>query len=511
MKEISQKEKIKIYMLCCLVAFLILSICSKCSFLYPLNNWGDAGCYYVQGRGILVGLVPYRDMAEQKGPAIFFVYALGELVSKSSFIGIFIIEIICAATFLFFSIRIAGLFYSVKSYELGIAAILAASVYGSYVNRHGGGPEEMSLALFSFMLYLAVRYISKDLLPSVKEMIFLGIYAGLLFWTKYTLCALYIALLLIMLVHSIIRHEMSSFWKKIIYFVLGCIIISFPIIFFFAINGSLMDLFMDYFYNNIFLYRKNDTIYMGFWGNMKLALSLLLKARNAFSLILIILGSVWMLMQKKYELFIGLLASFLFAFIILNSGIAQKYSNLPLFVFCGLGFCPIIGLLNTKKLTGNFLINIIIVVCAMIGAYVFCLHTHDLLKKKSEMPQYAFSSEMKSYGIDNYSMLYYGVLDEGYYFADGQMPKWRAFVQLNQGGSELKNLQNGYINKQEPDFIISEKMLCDSSDYDIVAASYEGNAEKEVVSFDDFGYEMIDEKSFYYEEYNHVVRLYKRK
>ena len=43
-------------------AFSVLAVCSKSSFLYPMNDWVDVNCYFTVGRGILRGLVPYRDV-----------------------------------------------------------------------------------------------------------------------------------------------------------------------------------------------------------------------------------------------------------------------------------------------------------------------------------------------------------------------------------------------------------------------------------------------------------------
>ncbi|WP_044913649.1 glycosyltransferase family 39 protein [Butyrivibrio sp. WCE2006] len=504
-----RNEKILLLLGCFFVAFLIISICSKSSFLYPLNNWGDAGCYYVEGRGILEGMVPYRDLAEQKGPGIFFVYALGLLASKTSFIGIFLIEVICATYFLYYSIKTVSVFYDTKGYELIMAALLSAAVYASYVNRHGGGPEEMSLAPFSFMLFLAVRYVIGDLLPSAKQMIILGIGAGLIFWTKYTLCAIYIALLLFMMIHSLIRKESTRFWRQIFFFIIGCIIISIPILVFFVAHGALNDLFTQYFYNNIFLYRTNERMNQGIYANLIRGVKYLFKLRNVFSVGLIFFGFLWMIIKKKYNLFIGLGASFLFSFFVLNAGTVQRYGNFPLFIFCTFGFLPILDVLTKKGIKCNFVINFLIIVSSTLIAYKVCLHTHDILKSKEDMPQYTFAYEMESYNIKDYKMLYYGELDAGFYFASMKMPTWRAYAQLNQGGSELRDAQNAYVNNLEPDFIISEKILCDSTEYDKIVAEYDGK--NQIVEFDNFGYELIDKKTFYYEEFNHVVMLYKKK
>ena len=75
-----------------LVAFAVLTVCSKNSFLYPMNDWVDVNCFFTVGRGITHGLVPYRDLYDQKGPLLYFVYALAALVSEHGFLGVFVIE-----------------------------------------------------------------------------------------------------------------------------------------------------------------------------------------------------------------------------------------------------------------------------------------------------------------------------------------------------------------------------------------------------------------------------------
>ena len=72
-----------------LVSFAVLLICSKNSFLYPLNDWVDVNCFFTVGRGITHGMVPYLDLYDQKGPILYFVYALAALISESSFLGVF--------------------------------------------------------------------------------------------------------------------------------------------------------------------------------------------------------------------------------------------------------------------------------------------------------------------------------------------------------------------------------------------------------------------------------------
>ena len=90
-----------------LLSVAMLLVCSKNSPLYPMNDWVDVNCFFTIGRGIRHGLVPYLDLYEQKGPLLYAVYALAAWISETGFIGVFIVETVCFATYLYFSGRTA--------------------------------------------------------------------------------------------------------------------------------------------------------------------------------------------------------------------------------------------------------------------------------------------------------------------------------------------------------------------------------------------------------------------
>ncbi|MBQ6587550.1 MAG: glycosyltransferase family 39 protein [Butyrivibrio sp.] len=508
MKNTKDSYTVLVYTIlkCLLAAFVIIAICSKSSFLYPLNNWGDANIYFNVGRGILHGKVPYRDMIDQKGPIIFFVYALGELVSETSFIGIYIIEAVCATIFAFFALKTVSLFYDTKSYELSLAFMMAAIVYSCFSNRHGGGPEEMSVCIFGYLLYLLARYLEQDVFPNTIETVFLGLGAGMLFWTKYNLCAIFISSFVFVIIHAIKRNELQLVWKAFALVLLGVILVTIPIVGYFAANDSITIFFKTYFYDNIFLYRSEK----GLWVNLLLGLNSLVQKRNALTLAMLILGLGWMIKNKRYMLLTYFVVSFVFSFVIFNAGYPQKYSNLPLFAFCVFGVLPLFERLEKKNIQLKLIHSVCSVVLFSVLAYVSCIHSYDILRPKSETVQYVFADEIKKSGIEDYSVLYYGHLDEGFYVAANYLPEYRAYVMTNQVGDEFKDLQNSYINNREPDFIITRLRLCDSKDYNEYIEKLPEKKVKEVVAFDDFGYELVDEGSFYFEEYDIVARLYKK-
>ena len=96
----------KIILFCFALSALFLLICTKSSFLYPINDWNDSNCFFTVGKGMMQGKVPYRDLFEQKGPLLYFIHGLASLISFDSFLGVFFFEILSFGIFLWFSYRI---------------------------------------------------------------------------------------------------------------------------------------------------------------------------------------------------------------------------------------------------------------------------------------------------------------------------------------------------------------------------------------------------------------------
>ena len=138
------KRRLVIYSF--LIAFVTLAICSKSSFLYPFNDWVDSNCYFTVGKGMMQGKVVYRDLFEQKGVLLYFLHGLAYLVSHTTFIGVYVIEVIAGTAYLYYSAKTAALFVNEK-WIYFIIPVLAALVYSSKYFAHGDSAEELCLPL----------------------------------------------------------------------------------------------------------------------------------------------------------------------------------------------------------------------------------------------------------------------------------------------------------------------------------------------------------------------------
>ena len=497
---------------CFLASFALITICSKSSFIYPMNDWGDVNCYFILGKGMLHGLVPYRDFIEQKGLVIYALYSIAALISDTSFIGVYFIEILSMALFLYISLKIVGLFFDADKYALPIVFWMAGSVAVSSAFCHGGSPEELMLSLFAYGIYLGIKYFEKNELPGKGGMFVFGLAAGLIFFTKYTLCIIYISVIVFMIFKAVKNKQTGQLFGQSLFFVLGCVTVTIPVVVYLLCNNALGDFAYDYFYENIFNYTPDKTD-PGLLSNLKLygfRFLRLFKKKNMLFLIPAAIGEIWFIVRKKH--FIATFLFFTFAsfyYLVFVAMRPMRYYGLPLAVLGIFGLCAFFAFLSERNISLNAVLKVCVPVCMIVLAVFFTDNRYFMFKSKDLVPQYIFAKEMDSYGYSDYHMLYYGNLDRGYYFASGTLPNCKAFVQLNLLGDELTKIQNAHISERKCEFIVTESVLCDSKEYEYYRSKY-GDTE-DVVSFDDFGYELIDERGNYFEFMNYKVRLYKLK
>lgn len=112
-----KKKKFIIYSLIFLIGAIFITLISKNSFLFKFNDWWDANAFMTVGKGIWEGVVPYRDLFEQKGPYLYLIYAFASLISNKTFIGVYLLEVIAMFINLIFTRKIIKLYYKDEKYS----------------------------------------------------------------------------------------------------------------------------------------------------------------------------------------------------------------------------------------------------------------------------------------------------------------------------------------------------------------------------------------------------------
>lgn len=483
MKSFLQKWCFLLY--CFGISALLLLVCSKSSPLYPMNDWVDVNCFYTMGHSLLEGLVPYRDLYEQKGPVLYFIYALVALLSPDSFFGVYLLEVITFGLFLYYSGKIARLYLDTSLSVWLLVTVEAGLVLISRAFSHGASVEEMSLFMSAYGLYVALRALKEGRILSFREACLCGIFSGILLWVKYTMLGLYLGLaLFIILWYLGWGHGFRALLHTVGSFFAGLGVVSAVVFCYFLMNDALGDLFTVYFYNNIFLYAKDPATSR--LATIWQCLTLTLKNNHSYTL-LMIPGGLWALVQLRKDPRPLLLLLFCFGGLALGTywgGWAISYYGLVFAVFPVFGLIAIarvleklslFSLLGRGKLIHGLCTCLICVlmllVCLTNGRNLYLLGT-----PRESMPQYQFARIIRE--TEDPTLLNYGFLDGGFYFAADVVPNCRFFCILNVQAPDMWSTQRQYVSQGLIDYVVTrDKML---TDYSVDSSSYELVAQSEL-------------------------------
>ena len=133
----NEKKKVKLsvailfYLTLFLVSFVFLSVFSYYTSPFTTcDNGYDAAFFRLVGQGMTKGYLPYRDFFDMKGPFLFFIEYLGQILSYGR-TGIFLVQWIN----LFFSlVVISKLFelYQIRNRILQIGLMLSLAYIASF-------------------------------------------------------------------------------------------------------------------------------------------------------------------------------------------------------------------------------------------------------------------------------------------------------------------------------------------------------------------------------------------
>lgn len=384
MEQIAQRQNkigkrhvlLAVYLL--LAAFGILFIASRSSYLYPCNDWNDANSYFSVGKGMMNGKVPYRDIFDQKGPLLYFLYGLAYLVSNTTFTGVFLLELLLAAADLCAIYRILRLYMKSET-ALVLTPLPLALTFASYSFYYGGSAEEICLPFLLMGLYLILRYLHRDYpeKPMSRATLFIGgLLAGCVANIKFTVLGFFFAWMMcvalsyftgnaaqIFTEHSIgeacgssgkmvsfgmrFRMGLPAALKACGIFLLGMAVPFVPFLLYFAWHHALQDWYFGYVYINVFAYSNLNAEGPSLTERIYTLAKLLywVARKNLCTFLFIIPGTLFMLQKKArdgkrrfFSAFTVLMLCFFLFLGIYVGGSELPYYALPLSMFTVFGF-----------------------------------------------------------------------------------------------------------------------------------------------------------------------------
>jgi len=254
MKQTDYREPLFLF----LFAVLISTLFSTCSFLYPLNPWDDANVYMTIGNAMLSGRELYVDIFDHKGPVLYLMHEMAAMLSRNSFIGIYLVEILCSFVFMWYSLHTMRLFSSSKI-TLPFTCLIGWLVLTSDFFYYGDSVEEFSLPILAHCLYFMLCFARNRQAPLWWQSLIMGVGLGLIFWSKFNILFFYIGGAAALAFIAWKHQQFKEFRRTIRFVFFGFVLATIPVLAYFAAHGTVEALFDAYFMVNLFQYHGTAT------------------------------------------------------------------------------------------------------------------------------------------------------------------------------------------------------------------------------------------------------------
>lgn len=460
---------------CYLVAagFLLLFFATRSSFFYPCNDWNDANSYFSVGKALFNGKMPYRDVFDQKGMYLYFLYGLAYLVSHTTFAGVFLLEGILAAFDLFGICRILML-YVKRGTALVLSPLVLAVIVSSRSFYWGGSAEEVCFPFLVWGLYLALDYFKNRYPGEAMDTwrIFAGgLLAGMVANIKFTVLGFFFAWMMCVFFSFLVRKELIRGIKSCFIFLGGMALPFLPWVIYFAVNHGLYEWYWGYVYINVFVYSnlngEGPTLYERVYTLSKILYWVI--RTNIIYFIFIIPGMIWVIMGKNkkwLERFLPVALSFFLFLGIYVGGSELPYYALPLAVFTVLGFALAGRILewgigqifekSSSPASARAMWTLSALCTAVLSIGIIWTNSMNILhrlEKKEDIFLYKFKEIVEE--TPNPTLLNIGCLDAGLYTVCDIVPTCRWFQTQTLAIDVVEKEQERYIREGQTDYVLA--------------------------------------------------------
>lgn len=246
-----------------LYALLFCYYGSCLSSLYSIPMSYDPIIYGIVGNGWMEGLMPYRDLFDQKGPLIFLIYGISFLLFKSFWL-VFLLEWAAIFVSMVFSYKIAVLFISArKAFFISLLLVLLLCNFPYYGG--GGHPSEFLLPFQLASLYFLIRLRQGGGSAAVTGIVF-GLSMGIAILLKFNLAVFWFIPCIYVFILAWKKGKALHFSACLIS---ATAITVAPLLLYFHLNGILGDFYRGYFLFNVSYGGGGDSLGSIIWNYVK--------------------------------------------------------------------------------------------------------------------------------------------------------------------------------------------------------------------------------------------------
>lgn len=319
-------------------AVVVLLFISKDSYLHDMGNHYDSAWFLTCGRAWVNGLLPYADFSDSKDPLLWAIYAVGYVLNRHSYVGVFWLS--CAA----WAFTLVAAYKTARLYVCGASAYVAAlavALFGLFPVLHNETRcEDFALSFVSAALYAVCAQLQgggQRYYRSLVSIVF-GASVTATFMLKFNIAAMLVPLAL-----TFLWAVRGRRWQAVAYMLIGASAVVLPFVIYFTSKGILPLFFNEYVLKTLQTTGNRDVQSM---------LGVLPSACGVMLLLMLLLTCVGLWRKVRVGRWPMLLSVVLF-FAICSVGARPYYYTVfaPFVVFAGLlmaGLCSAASLTRAR-------------------------------------------------------------------------------------------------------------------------------------------------------------------
>ncbi len=388
------------------ISFIYVSVISTCSPFFTASQGADHTCFYFIGKMWSEGHLPYVDVFDHKGPFIFFLFLIGQLISES--FGIFLLQVVALWISLCFAYKMVSDKFNFNC--VGFLSVLGILGYLLYVEYGWALTEEFCLPFLMASVYFVSEYFKKYKTKKEHNPIHAGIYGlsfAVAFCTRLTNGITLAIMVSVIVVLLLTNKKFLNLLHNAIGFIIGFLIIFAPFAIYFAVNGALYDMMYGTIIYNI-MYAGGSSAQLDLYRVMYYIY------RTLPGIILIALSWCLPKIRKNIPLLIMNTLSALVTGYIVTSGNGYGHYSIIMSVFIPMSIFCIPQISDDKKLNFNkkiltsffCIVAIIPVSVCAINNFTSSANVHEKEKLAMETLKYIKDDRDRVIGYNTYSDFY---------------------------------------------------------------------------------------------------------
>lgn len=332
-----QKKEFFIVVILFFITFLFLQN-SPVSIWRCGETWTDSSVFKTIALQMSQGYIPYKDTFDHKGPLIYILNLLGQYISY--YRGIWVIEFITIFLTLFFMYKISRLCCG----RLMSLSCVLVSITLLFTYFDGGNlTEEYAMPFIAGALYIFLDYFKNEKISKFRLMA-CGFSFGSVCLLRPNMIAIWCIFCIAVFIQCCSQKTFKKLFKFLLFFIIGFLVITAPIIIWLASNKSLTFFWQDYIKFNM-IYSKTSLL-----SKYKTCLYF---AKEEITLISIF-AIIWLYHTRKKILDITYLIFLLFSLLLVSlSGVSFPHYGMVLVPTVVYPIAELVGLCEDTKSNKN--------------------------------------------------------------------------------------------------------------------------------------------------------------